>query len=40
MGVNKEGIGLGLTICRRFVALLGPSNNLNITSEIGKGSCF
>lgn len=39
-GVNKEGIGLGLTICRKLVALLGPSDNLIIISELGKGSCF
>ena len=24
IGVNKEGIGLGLTICRKLVNLLGP----------------
>ena len=34
-GVNKEGIGLGLTICRKFVGLLGPYSDLMITSEIG-----
>ena len=39
-GVNKEGIGLGLTICRKLAGLLGPYNDLHITSELGKGSCF
>lgn len=38
--MNKEGIGLGLTICRSLIGRLGPSGELNIESEIGQGSVF
>ena len=39
-GMNKEGIGLGLTICRSLIARLGPTGQLLIESEVGKGSVF
>ncbi len=32
------GTGLGLTICRQLVELMG--SELQVTSELGKGSCF
>ena len=38
--VNKNGIGLGLFICKTLVGLLGPSSNLFIYSEEGKGTKF
>ena len=34
-GMNKEGIGLGLTICRCLIGRLGPTGNLLIESEYG-----
>ena len=37
-GVNKYGIGLGLNICKKFVSLLGPKNELHVTSEYGVGT--
>ena len=37
---NKEGIGLGLSICKTIVSLLGPSDELYVASEYGKGSKF
>lgn len=37
-GLNKYGIGLGLNICRKFISLLGPKDQMNITSEYGKGT--
>lgn len=39
-GMNKEGIGLGLSICRSLIARLGPTGKLHIESEVGKGSLF
>ena len=30
--MNKEGIGLGLTICRFLIGKLGPTGNLLIES--------
>jgi len=35
---GKEGVGLGLSITREVVQLLGGT--INVTSEKGKGSCF
>jgi len=39
-GINKDGIGLGLTICRSLISRLSPVGELNIESTLGKGSCF
>jgi len=36
--VNKNGIGLGLFICKTLVGILGPEANLFIHSEEGKGT--
>ena len=38
--MNKEGIGLGLTICRCLIGRLGPTDKLLIKSEVDKGSKF
>ena len=37
-GMNKYGIGLGLSICKKIISLLGPKEELNITSELGIGT--
>ena len=38
-GTNKEkGTGLGLLLCREIVEMHGST--INVTSEIGKGTCF
>jgi len=34
----KNGVGLGLAICKRLTDIMGGS--LQVTSELGKGSCF
>lgn len=36
--LNNEGIGLGLSICKKFVSLLGPNDELIIRSQEGKGT--
>lgn len=38
--MNKNGIGLGLTICKRLVMFLGPSDSIDVESEVAKGSVF
>lgn len=40
IGVNKNGVGLGLVMCQKLVSLLGPSNKLKVKSKIGLGSKF
>jgi len=37
-GLNKYGIGLGLSICKKFLSLLGPKEQLKISSEYGQGT--
>lgn len=39
-GLNQYGNGLGLSICHNLVKLLGPFDNLFISSVYGKGSKF
>ncbi|KAL4441634.1 hypothetical protein ABPG74_021566 [Tetrahymena malaccensis] len=39
-GSNRHGVGLGLVITKNLVALLGPSNYINLESTVGKGSSF
>lgn len=34
------GTGLGLMICKKLVSMIGPSSEINVKSEIGKGSSF
>jgi signal transduction histidine kinase/ActR/RegA family two-component response regulator/putative methionine-R-sulfoxide reductase with GAF domain len=36
--VKEEGTGLGLTLCRRIVELLG--GRITVRSQVGEGSCF
>jgi len=37
-GLNKYGIGLGLNICKKLIKLLGPYDDLYISSIYGKGT--
>lgn len=37
-GLNKYGIGLGLNICKKLIKLLGPYDDLFISSIYGKGT--
>eukprot|EP01016_Furgasonia_blochmanni_P007913 TRINITY_DN13174_c0_g1_i1.p1 TRINITY_DN13174_c0_g1~~TRINITY_DN13174_c0_g1_i1.p1 ORF type:complete len:637 (-),score=101.53 TRINITY_DN13174_c0_g1_i1:162-2072(-) len=37
---RSEGIGLGLTISKELVGLLGPEKKIYVKSMWGKGSCF
>lgn len=37
-GLNKKGIGLGLMISKKIINVLGPSDNLKIESQLGKGT--
>ncbi|CAK85140.1 unnamed protein product (macronuclear) [Paramecium tetraurelia] len=39
-GSNKHGIGLGLVICKKLVGLLGPSDKIELKSQVGIGSTF
>ena len=39
-GINKQGIGLGLTICQNIVSLLGPYNRIFCKSTVGVGTRF
>lgn len=39
-GLNKYGIGLGLNICKMIVKLLGPSEDLYVSSKYQKGTKF
>ncbi len=37
-GLNQNGIGLGLTICKKIINFLG--GEIRLQSELGKGSNF
>lgn len=37
---KNKGVGLGLVICRNLIEFLGPSDEIEVESEIGKGSMF
>jgi signal transduction histidine kinase len=37
---NIEGIGLGLATTRELVGRLGPNKQIEVTSQVGKGSIF
>lgn len=37
---NKNGIGLGLNICKSIIGQLGPDNKLYIESNLGEGTNF
>ncbi len=37
---NKMGTGLGLMICKKLVSMLGPYDEINVESQVGKGSNF
>lgn len=37
---NIEGIGLGLATTRELVGRLGPNKQIEVTSQVGKGSVF
>ena len=37
-GIKAGGTGMGLAICKKFAEIMGGT--LNITSEVGRGSCF
>ena len=39
-GMNKNGIGLGLNICKKILGLIGPKEELLIESEENNGSKF
>lgn len=38
--VNKNGVGLGLVICKNLVSLMGPLKGIKVKSTVGKGSKF
>ena len=35
---TNKGVGLGLTICKRLIDIMG--GDLHVSSDLGKGSCF
>ncbi|CAD8102678.1 unnamed protein product [Paramecium sonneborni] len=37
---NRHGVGLGLTISQQLVSLLGPTDKIELKSQVGKGSTF
>ncbi|CAK84106.1 unnamed protein product (macronuclear) [Paramecium tetraurelia] len=37
---NRHGVGLGLTISQQLVTLLGPTDKIDLKSQVGKGSTF
>ena len=37
---NKNGVGLGLTICQNLIGLLGPTKEINFSSKYQQGSKF
>lgn len=39
-GLNRHGTGLGLVICKKLVGLLGPTDEIHLESQEGKGSKF
>lgn len=39
-GLNRHGIGLGLVICKKLVGLLGPTDDINLESQLGIGTKF
>ena len=39
-GKNQHGVGLGLTMSKQLVSVLGPADMINVSSEVLKGSTF
>jgi signal transduction histidine kinase len=39
-GSNRHGVGLGLTIANKLAKELGPTDCIDVKSEVGVGSCF
>lgn len=39
-GSNKNGVGLGLVITKKLVGLLGPSENIDLQTDLGVGTTF
>mmetsp|Transcript_17334 Transcript_17334/g.15250 ORF Transcript_17334/g.15250 Transcript_17334/m.15250 type:complete len:174 (+) Transcript_17334:805-1326(+) len=38
--INKQGIGLGLTICKHILEQIHPHNKIDVDSTYGKGTTF